>query len=459
MTRISRREFLRLAALASGATALAACGAPAPATSPAPAQAPAGTPAAGATGYQGTIDFWDWDHEPRVDLMEEIVSEFNARHQGVTLRYSPMDWTDIETRLLAAATAGTGPAFANVHFFWRPELQRAGALEPFPEGMFDWDRMISTPFARDPDTGQIYTATFNWYATQLFYNRELLEAEGISGEGIPRNWDDLMRMAQQLTRRDAGGRLTQAGFSLNTFWAREYIWTDLIYQQGGWMWSEDGMEALWNSDEGVQALQFVKDIYHTWQVDDVEFLGQEDAFGNGQAAMFANQGWAAGSLLASFPQMQDVLATTVEPTLNGTPLPSWGSQFPEEGLAVFSPFPEEVKALAFDFIGMALGSDERRLQWAQIMEGPPDDIELLDAPEMQENEVIDAVADTLPYRIYYGERPLEAEPLWRAMFDQVLLEDADPRAVLDDVTAQMNTALRDGRRRIFTERAYQPPAS
>ncbi|HYN89294.1 MAG TPA: extracellular solute-binding protein, partial [Ardenticatenaceae bacterium] len=420
----------------------------------------AATPAAGASTFQGTIEFWDWAHDPRVALMERLVSEWEQTHAGVDLKYNPLDWTEIETKILTAASAGSGPAFSNVHYFWRFEMQRSGVLAPYPDDLFNWSQLISTPYNRDPETGKIYTSDFNWYADELFFNRELLEAEGIAEDTIPRNWDDFIRLAQQLTKTDGSGKITQVGFSLNDYWAREWLWMDLIYQQGGWLWSEDGSEAIWNSEEGVRALQFIRDVYHTWKVDDPEFLPQGEAFGNGQAATYVNMGYTAAGINSEYPQMEGKWSTMVEPTYSGEPLPSWGLQVPEEGFAVFAKFPDDVKAMAFDFIKFALGSDDRRIEWALVMDGPPDVIPLLDAPPIEERVTIAAQAETLPYRIFYGERPLEAEQLWRTMFDQVVLEGADPKAVLDDMTAQMNATLKEtGKRRIIVERNYQPPAA
>ena len=46
------------------------------------------------------------------------------------------------------------------------------------------------------------------------------------------------------------------------------------------------------------------------------------------------------------------------------------------------------------------------------------------------------------------------------MFDELILNRADPRAVADTATEQMNAALAaSGKQRLFTERLYQTPGS
>jgi ABC-type glycerol-3-phosphate transport system substrate-binding protein len=458
-TTLGRRQFLQWMGGMTSGVLLAGC---APGAAPG-AQAPAAQPAAGgAESAPQVLEFWDWDHEPRVIFLNQLVDEFQSQNPGIQLKYNPLGWTDIETKLMTVATAGSGPIFSNVHFFWRYDLQRAGVLAPYPEDMFNWDQLLSTPFNRDPETGHVYTCDFNFYCDQVYFNQELLEAEGIDPADIPRNWDDFLAMAQQLSKKDAGGNTQQVGCSLNDYWSQEWLWHTLVYQQGGWLYNESGTEALWNSEEGVRALQFIKDWYHRYEIDDPEFLGQGDAFGNGRAAMYINQGYSAAGINMSFPQMEGKWSTVETPTFSGTPDPSWGMAVPEEGFCVFNTFDPEMVENSFRFIEYALGSDERRLEWALLMDGPPDRIDLLDHPSIEQEDTgrsIETQASTMPWRVIYGERPLEAEKFWRTMFDEVILGNEEPKAVLDRATEQINVALREsGTRRLIVERNYQPPS-
>ncbi len=66
----------------------------------------------------------------------------------------------------------------------------------------------------------------------------------------------------------------------------------------------------------------------------------------------------------------------------------------------------------------------------------------------------------MPYRVIYGERPLEAEKFWRTMFDKVVLENEDPQVALNEATEQMNAALKESdERRIIVERNFKPPSA
>jgi ABC-type glycerol-3-phosphate transport system substrate-binding protein len=206
----------------------------------------------------------------------------------------------------------------------------------------------------------------------------------------------------------------------------------------------------------------IADWYHKYTVDDAEFLTQGDAFGNGRAAMYINQGYTAAGINTSFPQMEGKWGTTETPTFTGTPDPAWGMALPEEGFCVFNTFDPEMQENAFKFIEFCIASDERRLDWALIMDGPPDRVDLLEHARIGEEDVgrsIATQASTMPWRVIYGERPLEAEKFWRAMFDEVILNNGNPKAALDTATEQMNAALTAANeRRLIVERNHQPPS-
>ena len=427
----------------------------------APLRRPSRQAAPADLAYKGEVEFWDWEFAARQAAVDALIQEWKTKHPDVTVKTTVQGYEDAGTKLLTAATAGEGPPFANVHFNWRVDLQRAGVLAPYPADLFAYDELISTPFNRDPKTGNIYTSVFANYTDQVYFHLPLLEEQGIGPEQIPRRWDDFMKLAVQLTKRN-GDRIEQAGWTLNHYYSREWIWTTMVYQQGGFLWSEDGTQALWNSDQGVQALQMIQDVYHTHKVDNPDFLGMFDAWGNRVAAMYISQGYTGSGWEADYPEITDQWSTAVTPTFSGGPTPAWGLMTPEEGVCVFTKAAPEVQAVAFAFIKDLLGTDEQRVRWALISNGPPDKQALVGNPEIVQNDLgrsIATQAETLPYRINYGERPLEAEQIWRTMFDEVILNKTAPKAALDTATEQMNAALKEsGKPRLFTERAYKPPA-
>lgn len=448
--KLSRRRFLGLSAAAAGG--LLANGLP---------RFLMAQDAAPLT-FQGTSEFWDWEYVPRQEYMQQLISEWQELNPGITLNYTTFPYGDLGTKLLTANEAQQNPAISNVHSEWRPALQKSGLLAPYPEDLFtDLDKLASTPFLRAMD-GKVYTSTFGYYCNINFFNTDMLAEDGLSIADVPTKWTDFVEFAKTLTRYDANGNVERPGVGLNHYYSQRWLWQDLVYQAGEFLYNEDATQATWNSDAGVEALKFIADWYHVHKIDDPLLERHFDMFQTDRAAGFISHGYWSGDLIAD-EAWEGRWDTTPIATWGGTGLPSWGMVAPEEGLAVFANYPEDVQAAMFSFLGYALGSDEKRIKWAQVHAVPTDRIDLIDNPAFTENDegnVIKSQGVTIPYRVNPGEQPLEADTYWREMLDRVITNKEDPKTVLDDVTARFNALMSTAEQPyLITERSYVAPAS
>jgi ABC-type glycerol-3-phosphate transport system substrate-binding protein len=463
MTRkqFDRRQFLKVLA-GSAAGALAASCAP-PAT-PAPTEVPAAT-AMPASSWQsptftGTLEYWDWAHPALRDHVKELIASYAGQAPNIKVNQTTLEWGDYQTKALAAAASHTGPDFSQVHQIWEFDMIRAGYLAPFPEDMTDWSQKFSTPFNRDPDTGRIYNYTIDSVTDLMFFNTEILGAEGIKKEDIPTKWDDFMKMAAQLTKTE-GGKITQVGMAFNDSYARSLHYFSLIYQLGGWVYGEDRASALWNSKEGVEALKFVQDIYHTHKVDDPTGLGSADAFGNGQAAFFFSFGYYASALRDRYPVVADVFDAVSTPTFTGRPDPAWGILQPDDGFVVSADAPQDRQDAAFNFIALTSAGQQGELGWYKAMESVPDWKPLSDDPGIAELSHLQAQTVTMPWRVNIAENPSESDKFLQEMFDEVILNQGDVQAAADNAVEQMNAAFKAtaDKKRYILEREFKPPTA
>lgn len=440
-TKLSRRSFLKLAGSTAGAMALSGL----------PQIAMAQNLA-----FEGEMELWDWNFDGRAAYIGEKIEAWQSENAGASINYSTFGWGDLQTKLLTASEAGTNPPFSNVHNVWRPTLQKAGALVPYPDDMWDYDLLASTPFLRDSE-GNIYTSVFNYYCDVVYLSLDVLEEEGIAVEDVPNKWEDFIPFAQQLTQ-SSGGFIDRPGIGLNHYFSQQWLWQTMVYQQGGFLYNEDGNQAEWNSEAGVTALQMIKDWFGDYGIDDPNSERHSELFQRGDAAGFISQGYFAPDL----PEfLGDRWTTVPTPTFTGEPGPAWGMLSPEEGFAVFANATEEEQEAAFDFIKLMLGSDEDRIAWAGIMTGPTDRLDLAGHPDIAAADIGNTIASqevTLPYRVNPGEEPLEANGFWRTMFEKVILLGEDAKAAADEATENMNQAFADSDQTyLITERSYSPP--
>ena len=454
---IDRRSFLKLLGTAGGAALLASCGAqptelpPAP---PATAIPPTAAPAGASLSYKGTLDLWDWEFPVRQEVFTKFINEkWAAKFPDIKINMQALPWGDMETKILAVASAKNGPPMSNVFFFWRYELERAGVINPYPDDFTDWNDRISSTFVRDE--GKIRAIPSGWYSDMIYYNKEMLEKEGIKPTDIPTKWEDFIKLAQQLVVKDDSGNITRLGCAMNDYWQHEYLWCDLIYQQGGWMYNEDGTVALWDQEPALNALQFIQDWYLTHKIDSLDFPVGYTTLGSEQTALFVGAGWNTGWLYNDYPDSKEKFDTVPLPTMTGKPAPSYGLFCPEEGMQVFSYFPDETQQACTEFIKeLTTGQSEIDLVIGQLC--APDSRKLFSDPAIQSTKTLKAMIDTMPYRVHPGERPIEAEKLWRTMFDKVTLEKGDVKAAAQEATKAINIEL-PKKKRYFTERNYTPP--
>jgi multiple sugar transport system substrate-binding protein len=205
---ISRRGFLQMSGAALGASLLAACGGAAPTAAPAAAM------------FKGTLDMWDWEFPVRQDLVAKYIESWKQKNADVQINYLVYPWADMETKILASSSAKNGPPLSDVMYFWRYDMQRGDAIEPYPDDFTDWNDRVSTPFMKD-ENGKIRAFPSGWFVDMIYYNTDIFAQEGLTGADIPTKWDDFIKFAQQLTIKDSDGKVTRAGCAMNDYWQHE----------------------------------------------------------------------------------------------------------------------------------------------------------------------------------------------------------------------------------------------
>ncbi|HMN27177.1 MAG TPA: ABC transporter substrate-binding protein, partial [Caldilineaceae bacterium] len=99
----SRREFLRLAGVMTGATALAAC---------TPGSAPGGQAeggAAPAADEKVTVVYWHGWSGRFAEWLDRVSAEFEKANPDINVEFVQIDWGELYTKLLTSVAAGDPP--------------------------------------------------------------------------------------------------------------------------------------------------------------------------------------------------------------------------------------------------------------------------------------------------------------------------------------------------------------
>jgi ABC-type glycerol-3-phosphate transport system substrate-binding protein len=93
---------------------------------------------------------------------------------------------------------------------------RSGICVPMSEDLQEWIK------EHDHNADEVYDVNGKYYSAacamdspMMFYNLEIWQKAGMSEKDFPETWSELREIAKKLTKYDAAGNISQAGFAFN----------------------------------------------------------------------------------------------------------------------------------------------------------------------------------------------------------------------------------------------------
>src|SRR5690606_4620976 len=121
----------------------------------------------------------------------------------------------------------------------------------------------------------------------VYYNRRMFDDAGIPYPTPEWTWDEFMEISEALTIKADDGSTLQYGCSTDTTWWA--FWVPLVLAEGGQILNEDNTEAIFNSEEGMRAWNYIfTGLTNGWWLprSTAEALGGSNVpFMNGTGAM------------------------------------------------------------------------------------------------------------------------------------------------------------------------------
>jgi multiple sugar transport system substrate-binding protein len=310
--KLSRREFLHLAAVTSAGAMLAAC-APATAPTAAPAaqtEAPPGPTTAPAAPGEKKVEFWGVGSPGHTDAVVKTTEELRAK-TGLFIDYvrNAAGWPSQLEKLNAAIAAGSVPDLAHVKDFnmwdyaWRETVLpmddyfAASSIDPNKFRKSIWQAM----HYKDTVYAAPWKGSFVWVQ---YINHDLFEAVGLDpAADVPDTWDKLVEVGQKLTDEGAG-QYGHAFYGLGTVEPDFFLFTAYVGQAGGTVLGEDGLTL--DTPEANEALQWMYDMLWTWKIalppDQMQSVW--DVVKSGIIGTWINGVWFVEEALATAPQLK-----------------------------------------------------------------------------------------------------------------------------------------------------------
>jgi multiple sugar transport system substrate-binding protein len=231
------------------------------------------------------LQYWNPFTGPDGPYMGQMVDAFNAEHPDINVVMTTQ--SEYGTQLTTAAASNTLP---HVAIMWADQVATwayRGVLRPMDnvvqqEGLSGNDFPESV-WAAGEVNGTRYAIPLDIHPLVMFYNNDLLQEGGAAGP--PTNREEFEQAATAMTQGGNNGFMLTSGFPIGQ------IFRTLLHQYGGSEFNEDGTEVTWNSPEGVQALEWMREAQAQWSQPNLEVDAELNAFRGGTVGMIWNGIW------------------------------------------------------------------------------------------------------------------------------------------------------------------------
>ena len=247
----------------------------------------------GASSDANTIKVAYWGGPEEIAIIQDLVAEWQKDHPDVRVRLEHTPFSAYVSRLLTRMAGNVAPDIMAVEVNMFPSMWAKGAfqsLQPFidRDATFNLEEFFPEVIERFSIDDNVYaiprdTAPF----ACVYYNKTMFDQAKLAYPTDDWTWDDLLRLSQALTRKDADGRISRYGFYA---WA----WQNFVYSNGGKLVDDlyHPTKCLLGQSKAVEGLQFYADLINRYKVmpssTDIKNLGMGaiQMFVAGKLAMF-----------------------------------------------------------------------------------------------------------------------------------------------------------------------------
>lgn len=236
-----------------------------------------------------TYGFWDKKQLPAI---EEIIELFNEKYPNIKVKTEITPYGQYFQKLETAATGGALPDVlwmngAHVVQYAEGKVilplsdlakKDSYSLENYPQSLIDL-------YSVD---GKVYGIPKDYDTTGLWYNKKIFDEAGVPYPDDTWDWAKLKEVAKQLTNKDKGI------WGYAALMGNQGGYYDFIWQNGGYIISEDGKSVGFDKPEAIEALKynisFIKEGLSPTQAQMTETAASE-LFSSGKVAMMFDGPW------------------------------------------------------------------------------------------------------------------------------------------------------------------------
>ncbi len=244
------------------------------------------------------VSFWGTPEEINI-IITEAISGWQKEHPAIKIVFEHAPYAGYINKILTRIAGGAAPDIIATEVDYFVTFATKGVLEDLNPYVaeesdgFNKDDFFPQILDRFTYNGKLLAAPRDIAPFAcVFYNKKLFDEAKIPYPQDDWTWNDLLRIARELTKKDDAGRVKQYGFYA---WA----WKNFIYGNGGGLVDnvKNPQRTTLDDPKSVAGLQFFADLSSVYEVMPTPTaftnfgMGADRMFANGRIAMFLSGIW------------------------------------------------------------------------------------------------------------------------------------------------------------------------
>lgn len=261
---VSRRSFLRMAAISSASAALAAC-TPAAAPTTAPEGQKEEPKAEAPAGEKITLRLWSHQNPSFVAANEKLVAKYMEANTNVEIKYENFPYEDFITNIQTSMAAKNEADVMEMFGSWVQSYAKGGTLAAVSDIVLGLEKAKEIFYAAPLDgyvwEGKLYGMPneYNLENGAVLINKRMFEEEGIKDPPDWKSWEELIADAKKLTKV-TDGNMTVAGFNYVTNDGLGFLFWEGILEKGADYFASDKIHLDFMTPQAEETVQWFYDM-------------------------------------------------------------------------------------------------------------------------------------------------------------------------------------------------------
>ncbi len=379
------------------------------------------------------LTYWQHSSEARNAMITELVKKFQEENPNITVHLEFIPEDDYTEKLIPALATDSAPDVFQVQSGMVTRLAKVGSIQPLDEAIMPTASIESDFIASTIDGlkygGKYYGVPTDTQSILLYWNKDLLKAEGLDSEKGPQTWEEMFEYARKLTKTN-NGQMVQSGWGHKGYFPEV---TSIVEQYAGKFYdSQSGKYVFADDETAVKAITDISNVIRVDKVYDENFMANWAGFREGKVAMMLGHPAMIGNLATTAPDINYGigLIPAADTGSRSSCVTSWGYVMSKNAES-------EAATKLIDY----LGSEEVEKQWTLITGELPARKALLDDAELKADSKISIALESLNESFVGSLQTGALNTIWNDAYEKIMVTDESLETILKDCQDKLNEEI------------------